>query len=232
MADEKSESLTLRHVEARTHGRYVLRVPATAPPWPLLVGFHGYGETASAHLDALTRIPGTAAWLVVGVQALHPFYTRDQRVVASWMTREDRELAIADNVDYVGRVLDAVRHEWTVAGTTVFAGFSQGGAMAYRAAARYPANAVIVLAADVPPDVSASRTPLPPVLLGRGTRDDWYTAARHAADMEVLAPRTPVTSCVFDGGHEWHGDFYEAAAAMLKALDGPARAGSAPKQSG
>jgi predicted esterase len=222
MADDETDSLTLRHVEARTHGRYVLRVPSAAPPWPLLVGFHGYGETAAAHLGALARIPGTARWLVVAVQALHPFYTRDRRVVASWMTRENRELAIADNVDYIGRVLDAVRHEWMVTGTTVFAGFSQGGAMAYRAAARYPADAVIVLAADVPPDVAASRAPLPPVLLGRGTRDDWYTAAKYAADLEVLTPRTPVTSCVFDGGHEWNAEFYEAAAVVLAALNGPA----------
>jgi len=51
-------------IEARTHGRFLVRVPDGAGPWPLLVGFHGYAETAADHLDALEAIPGTGAWLV------------------------------------------------------------------------------------------------------------------------------------------------------------------------
>ena len=42
------------------------------------------------------------------MQALHPFYTKTERIVASWMTRQDRELAIADNIRYVQAVIDAV----------------------------------------------------------------------------------------------------------------------------
>ena len=60
----------------------------------------------------LTRITGTEGWLIVAVQGLHRFYTKGGDVVASWMTREDRELAIADNVAYVGQVIDAVRAEF------------------------------------------------------------------------------------------------------------------------
>src|SRR5688572_27516505 len=97
-ADEAARAARLRHVEARTHGRYLVRPPSAAGPWPLLVGFHGYAESADAHLDAVARIPGIERWLTVAVQALHPFYTRDQRVVANWMTRQDREFAIADNI--------------------------------------------------------------------------------------------------------------------------------------
>src|SRR2546421_299213 len=144
---------TLETVEARTHGRFLVRVPRIAGPWPLLVGFHGYGETAGDHMDALQTIPGTDQWLLVSVQALHPFYTRSERVVASWMTRDDRALAIADNLDYVGRVLERLRTAHPASGTLVFSGFSQGGAVAYRAASTYRADGVIILAADVPPDV-------------------------------------------------------------------------------
>src|ERR1051325_10844778 len=168
---------TVAAIEARTHGRYLVRPPrageaSQGAPAPLLVGFHGYGEAASDHLRALQTIPGSDEWLVVAVQALHPFYTRDQRVVASWMTRDDRELAIADNVDYVGRVLARVRADYRTSPTLVFAGFSQGGAMAYRAAVSYPADGLIVLAADVPPDVvERPAVPLPPILLGRGSTE-------------------------------------------------------------
>ena len=90
--------------------------------------------------------------------------------------------------------------------------------MAYRAAARYPSDALIVLASDVPPDVlAATRVSLPPVLVGRGVRDKWYTAARHAADLEALrVANVVVESCVFDGGHEWGEPFYAAAARHLQ----------------
>ena len=214
------ESPQVHTVEARTHGRYLVRVPNGPPPWPLLVGFHGYAETAGDHLNELTKIPGTEAWLVVAIQALHPFYTRKERVVASWMTRDDREHAIADNVDYVGRVLDRVRQEHQTKATLVFAGFSQGGAMAYRAAAHYRADGLIILAADVPPDVvTPQRVTLPPVLIGRGVRDDWYTEAKELTDVKALMNAgAHVESCVFDGGHEWTDSFRAAASTMLRRL--------------
>ena len=213
-----AESPALTTIEARTHGRYLVRAPRTRAPCPLLIGFHGYAETAGDHMDALQTIPGHDEWLLVCVQALHPFYTRQERVVASWMTREDRELAIADNIDYIGRVLARIRADYDANDTLVFSGFSQGGAMAYRAAANYRASGLIVLAADVPPDVAEHHAvPLPPVLLGRGTKDQWYSEARQAADCAVLERLgVHVDECVFDGGHEWTDTFRHAAADFLR----------------
>jgi predicted esterase len=210
-----------RIIEARTHGSYLVRRPDRLEPRPALVGFHGYRENAGLHLDAMARIPGAEHWLLVAVQGLHLSYTREQDVVASWMTRQNRNEAIADNIEYVGRVLDAVAREYGARSALVFAGFSQGGAMAYRAAAHYPADAVIVLAADVPPDVaSGTPLPLPPVLIGRGTRDKWYTEARHAADLAALGRLgTAVDSCVFEGGHEWADPFYLEAARILRRVE-------------
>jgi poly(3-hydroxybutyrate) depolymerase len=210
----------LRVVEARAHGRYLVRPLRTEGPWPVLIGFHGYAETADVHLQALSGIPGIDGWLVAAVQGLHPFYTRDQRIVANWMTSQDRELAIADNIAYVSGVLDRIRAEFPVKDPVVFAGFSQGGAMAYRAAAQLGAAAVVVLAADVPPDVAGAHSGLRRVLMGRGTRDEWYTAEKHAADVAVLARTSAVVeSCIFDGGHEWSAAFYAAAGRVLAELE-------------
>jgi dienelactone hydrolase len=83
------------------------------------------------------------------------------------MTSQDRELAIADNVAYVRNVVA----QFPAARRIVFAGFSQGVAMAYRAAAAIPTTAVIALGGDVPPDVIPVARSLPPVLVGRGVRD-------------------------------------------------------------
>ena len=213
-----ADRASVHTIEARTHGRFLVQPPRCVGPAPLLVGFHGYAETAGDHLDALRSIPGTDEWLLVSVQALHPFYTRKERVVASWMTRDDRLLAIADNVEYIGRVLARVHADHPTDRTLVFSGFSQGGAMAYRAAAHHQADGLIVLAADVPPDiVDKPAVPLPPVLLGRGTRDDWYTESKEAADRAALAPSgVRVDLCVFDGGHEWTDTFRTATAEFLR----------------
>ena len=67
-----------------------------------------------------------SSWLCAP-QALHPFYPgRGRRVGACWMTRWQRELAIEQNLDYIGKVLAAVRAQAGLPGGPLFlAGFSQ-----------------------------------------------------------------------------------------------------------
>src|SRR5215471_14161932 len=93
-----------RTLETRTHGRYLVEPgPAGAP---LLAGFHGYGEAAGVQRERLRAIPGSDTWTIVSIQGLNRFYQRrTNEVVASWMTREDRELAMADNLAYVSAAI-------------------------------------------------------------------------------------------------------------------------------
>ncbi|HUP49048.1 MAG TPA: phospholipase [Thermoanaerobaculia bacterium] len=208
--------MEVRTVEAVVHGRVLYEHRSDER---LLAGFHGYGENAERHILDLQKIPGIESWSVAAIQALHPFYSRrggGEDIVASWMTRLDRELAIADNVEYIRRALATIWRGTTGGATLVFAGFSQGVAMAYRAAAfAAPADGLIVLAGDVPPDVAAAGAALPPVLVGRGSRDDWYAEERLARDLDTLRPVTEVTVCTFEGGHEWSDEFRNAAGEFL-----------------
>jgi predicted esterase len=213
-------------VGARTLGRYLVASPTGAGPAPLLVGFHGYGENAERHLRALRAVPGVEHWQIASIQALHRFYqTKTGDVVGSWMTNQDREHAINDNVAYVRNVVAELRS--TVAPDQnadtdtplVYAGFSQGVAMAYRAAlhAGHRCDGLIVLAGDIPPELQdepADRWP--PILLGVGRNDQWYTEAKLRADQAFLESG-PISfdTVVFDGGHEWHDDFYQAAGRFL-----------------
>jgi predicted esterase len=64
-------------------------------------------------------------------------------------------LAIADNISYVGRVIESVLAERNVKPPLLFAGFSQGVSMAFRAAVtskELPA-AVVAAGGDVPPEI-------------------------------------------------------------------------------
>jgi predicted esterase len=200
-----------RVIEARTHGRFLVE---WAPPERLLVGFHGYGENAEVSLAEMLKIPGVEQWTVVAVQALHRFYRgRGSGVIAaSWMTSQDRDRAIADNKDYVRSIVS----EFGSPRRLVFLGFSQGVAMAYRAASVHPnTSAIIALAGEVPPDIDG---PMPPTLIGRGTREDWYTDEKLKKDLSILGSDTQVETCVFEGGHEWTGEFREVAGRFLARL--------------
>lgn len=193
---------------------------------PLLMGFHGYGENARLHLEQLQRIPGTAQWLVSAVQALHPFYnSKSGEVAASWMTKFDRELAIEDNVRYIHSVVAQILNEHGRIGCLVYAGFSQGVAMAYRAAAfaGQPCHGLLLLAGDVPPEVKRdSSVRLPPILVGRGCRDEWYTQEKMDSDIEFLHSRSGhVQTLVFEGGHEWTEDFFLEAGRFLQWIVSP-----------
>ncbi len=214
---------TVHVLPAEIHGRYHLVEPATGGPAPLLLGFHGYGENATRHLAQMRRIPGSAEWRLCAVEALHRFYnTKTGEVVGSWMTKEAREQAIEDNVAHVLRVVAAVRNEQSHPDApVVVTGFSQGVAMAYRAALALgdACHGIVALAGDVPPDVAATGKTLPAVLLGRGTEDAWYTEDKMNADRAVLADRdVTFEACVFDAGHVWTSEFRDAAGAFLKRI--------------
>ena len=100
--------------------------------WSASMGTRRAPRTCSRNSNSF---PAANAGRCVSVQGLHRFYARGHgKVVASWMTREDREQAIADNLGYVNRVVRAALQGVGDEATIVFLGFSQGVAMAYRAA--------------------------------------------------------------------------------------------------
>jgi predicted esterase len=230
-------------IETVTHGRVVVRDATDAAG--TIVAFHGYGMTAERMLADLERVPGADRWQIVSVQGLHRFYAKDsQTIMASWMTRQDREFAIADNVEYVNRALDQVSPPASVTHSTssfepargsdppfgervrplltravVFVGFSQGVAMAYRAAllGKHRAAGIIALGGDIPPEFK-TRAPRewPPVLIGAGDQEVWYTDTKVRADEATLTSQGVEHTVVrYRGGHEWTDEFREAVAAVL-----------------
>jgi len=213
-----------RVVAASVHGRYLIEAPAAPRPWYMLAAFHGYAEDAEIQLERIretSQRAGSRGWLLVAVQGLHAFYRGRRRdVVASWMTRQNRDLAIADNIAYAQSVVAEAAREFDVTARVVYAGFSQGVAMAFRAACAspLPVGGVIALGGDVPPELDPRALErIPAALMSRGRSDEAYTPAAFEEDVERLrTARCAVTPFQFDGGHEWTSAFSEAAAGFLR----------------
>jgi predicted esterase len=218
----------LRLAPATVHGRYFVRPASGGAGAPWLVGFHGQGQTAEIFFEPLARVSREGRWLVASVQGLNRFYAgRANTVVANWMTSQDREAAIADNVAWVDGVLDRLEAEFGAPRALVFAGFSQGVAMAYRAGllGRRPCAAIVAVGGDVPPELKvAAPRAWPRVLAMTGTRDEWYTPGRLEEDAAFLRTVRPdARTLVFDGGHEWGAPVVAAAGELLAEVEGGVR---------
>ena len=212
------------YVPARTHGRVVVRDAAfDGKRSRLLLAFHGYRQRAETMIDMLETVPGIEQWTIASIQALHPFYDRGGGVVASWMTKEDREAAIAENVEYVDDATVALQRDRR-ADVIVSVGFSQGAAMAWRAAVlgRRRADGVVSIGADIPPELAgAPAENFPIALVAGGTRDEFYTAAKMDLDLQLLESKgAPYGTLRYDGGHEWTDEVRRELGKFLAALSG------------
>jgi predicted esterase len=210
-----------RTIATTTHGRYLAIGPSVPGPAQLLVGFHGYAEDAETQLARLRAIPGSERWHLISILGLHRFYQRrSNQVVASWMTRQDREAAIADNVAYVQACIEAecAAAQYTGHAAIVFAGFSQGVAMAFRAAVHAPGQASVIAAgSDVPPELDAAALrKISSVLIARGAADELYRETVFEKDEQRLREAgVPVRAVTLHAGHEWSDDLSAAAGEFL-----------------
>jgi predicted esterase len=209
-------------IETPAHGRVLVR--DTPNPTAVIVGCHGYTENAAIQMARLEALPGSDRWTLVSVQGLHRFYRgRSEEVIASWMTRQDRDDMIADNIEYASRAIEAAAPADV---PLIATGFSQGVAMAFRAAVRgrRPAAGVAAIGGDVPPELLADPlAALPAALLARGERDDWYTTAKMDADVAALTARgVQPETLVYPGAHEWTPDVADAISRFVVRVTSPA----------
>ena len=178
---------------------------------------HGYGQLAARFLEQF--VPLATPWRrVVAPEGLSRFYLERSRVGvnteagvgATWMTREDREHEIVDQIGYLDALLDHLLPATPASSVRLSVlGFSQGVATVSRWLARgrrVRADQVILWAGSFPSDVDvaqlAGRLVGAPVIFAVGTRDELASWA--GADVEVgrfSAAGIAARLVTFDGGH-------------------------------
>lgn len=213
-------TVSTHYLRASIHGRYLLRMPAGSVPAGLLVGFHGYGETAEDEMERLSSISCNRSWCLCSIEALHRFRNVKGRPGASWMTSSERELRISENVGYVDAVLNNVFRQCGSSPVPVLHGFSQGAGMACRSAllGMFDVAGVMLLGGDIPPELVDLKL-MRAVHIGRGDHDHLYTQKRCEADTARLqaAGLDPAVT-LFRGGHMPTGEYFEAAGRFLDGM--------------
>jgi predicted esterase len=117
---------------------------------------HGYGQLAAYFIRKVEAIlPENVTF--VAPEGMHRFYLNGTsgRVGASWMTKEARELDIAENTEILDRLFEVLHNKYTPDKIMVI-GFSQGGATAARwlASGKSGIDSFVSWASVFPPDVA------------------------------------------------------------------------------
>ena len=199
---------------SRTARYYTLGEPGPAVH-ELWIACHGYGQLAAEFLARMTAVQSPTR-LVVAPEGLSRFYLERARggshsssaIGASWMTREDRNAEIGDQVAY----LDVLAQVFippvspSAVKLTVL-GFSQGVATACRwlVHSRARAHRLVCWGGLVPDDVlrgDVGALRHTKICLVAGSRDEFVGADRVATAAAALqALGLDVTSITFHGGH-------------------------------
>lgn len=203
-------------------GYFSVQRPATSDGEPpgLVLAFHGYGQSSKRFLRTFEAWRDRN-WLIVAPQGANQFYWERGKVGFSWMTKYMREYTICDNLEYMARLIDALRAEFTYdPNRVVLLGFSQGSAMAYRLAASglIAHVGVVACGGDLPPDVEDQLDDLDPfpTLIVHGKHDEsMHFEKAVEGELAMRAQDWPVETHYFDGAHELPEAALQAIAAWM-----------------
>jgi predicted esterase len=187
--------------------------PATQKVWFV---FHGYGQLAQFFLRKFSPLENGET-CIIAPEGLSHFYLEDvasrsqtgnNKVGATWMTRENRLADIENYITYLNYVFEKVIPR-TFKGQITLCGFSQGAATVSRWAlyGNAPFHRLILWAGIFPPDMDFKRgTEIlsdKDVIEVFGNKDPFLTDER-LKEMTQLNNQLGINPRLvsFDGGHE------------------------------
>ncbi|MFM7683134.1 MAG: alpha/beta hydrolase [Bacteroidota bacterium] len=169
----------------------------------LLVVLHGYGQLAEFFIRKFNGVPED--YFIVAPEGMHRFYLNGTsgRVGASWMTKEDRESDIADNLNWLTQLFAELTEQKSF-DKTILLGFSQGGATAARwyYSQKVQIDQLILWASVFPPDLKK-----PEIKSNSnnyfviGTDDEYYDVEAQISEIKFYQ-KIGFTSLQFEGKHD------------------------------
>jgi predicted esterase len=176
---------------------------------------HGYGQLAETFLKNF-EIMADDETLIVAPEGIHRFYVNGNggAVGASWMTKEDRLNDIADNNDYLEKLLEWILEEQINDEVKIHVlGFSQGTSTACRWLVKslFKATSLVLWAGTWPQDITKenveinlSKTNLFAVL---GNRDEFADHSFVEKQLILIADSGLKANVIsFEGGHRLDSD--------------------------
>lgn len=116
---------------------------------------HGYGQLAEFFIQKFNFL--SSNYYVVAPEGMHRFYLNGTsgRVGASWMTKEERETDISDNISWLNELDKQIQLEKQFK-KVILLGFSQGGPTAIRwmIDKKLKLDSLIIWASVFPPDLN------------------------------------------------------------------------------
>ncbi len=231
---ERSEARIIRteSISVRRTARLALLGPETPDVRELWYFMHGYGYLAAPSLEDF-RVIDDGSRLIVAPEALSRFYeeraerrvgSKEAKVGASWMTREERESEITDYIAYFNTVHVSMLSRLGSANAApriTVVGFSQGAAAASRWVASGGVNAdrLVVWGSSIAPEIDlvTAGTPIrrAETVIVIGTKDIFATPkVVEKENARLLAANFPSRFVSFTGGHRLDDDTLRALAGM------------------
>jgi predicted esterase len=203
--------------------RYFVLGEPTAAVTTVWFVCHGYGQLANYFIRNFEVLEAKHT-LIVAPEGLHRFYWEkfSGRVVASWMTKEDREDDILDYVNYLdlvyAEVLASLKNKKV---RIIVLGFSQGTATVCRwiATKKSPVDQLILWAGSLPADVHLEVEAVKnfKIYLVAGNADEFIKEEQiKEYEQLLIEKKLPVEIIRFQGRHEIHEPTLTALAIRLR----------------
>lgn len=198
-----------RKITVPKTARYFLSAEPDARVNEVVFVCHGYAQLANEFLEEFASLQSEHR-LFVAPEGLHRFYHKggSDKVVASWMTKEDRLDDIADYVQWLDQAAADVLMQCPPDVKITVLGFSQGAATVSRWAAfgMTDIDHLILWCGFFPPDLPAGiKVKCKALTVVTATDDRFINAATEEKNLTALASIFATYKHVrFEGGHELH----------------------------
>jgi len=197
-------------ISFKTQGRYAVLGKLSAHTKSILFVFHGQGQLAKFFIEKFKPLTHQG-FTIIAPEGLHNYYLEGTtgRVGASWMTSENRLVAIANYISFLNNVLQNVKREASPLVKLHLLGFSQGTATVSRwiEKSNFNFEQLILWGGALPPDLNkeliSARMKSKKLTHFIGNKDPYIDNSK-VESLKLLAKNYGIESAckTYEGGHD------------------------------